>query len=70
MLVEKVRNILQITLSEEAVLCRAEKQVIRNYIAAGVSVIIGFISVGTKRNSKPCGKMVCSAGVEMNMQKH
>ena len=69
MLVEEVRKILQIVPSEEAILCQPEKQAIRNYIAAGVSVIIGFIFAGMKRNSRPCGKMVCSAGVERNMQK-
>ena len=66
---EEVRKILQIVPSEEVVLCQQEKQAIRNYIAVGVSVIIGFISVGMKRNSRHCGKMVCSAGAEMNIQK-
>ena len=69
MLVEEVRKILQIVLSEEAVLCQPEKQAIRNYIATGVSVIIVFMNVEMKKDLKLYGRMVCFVILEMNMQK-
>jgi len=69
MLVEEVRKILQIVPSEEAVLCRLEKQAIRNYIAAGVSAIIVFMNVEMKKDVKLYGRMGCFVILEMNMQK-
>ncbi len=70
MLAEEVRKILQIVLSEEAALSQPEKQAIRNYIAVGASVIIVFMNAEMKKDLKLYGRMVCSAGVGMNMQKH
>ena len=66
---EKSRKHLQTVLSEGTEEFPAEKPDLRNYIAVGSFVIIGFMNAGMKKILKFCGKTAYSGIMVILMQK-